>query len=176
MSRFEVRFGGMGGQGTVLIGTILGHAAILSGLYATKTSSYGAEVRGTYAYSHVVISDKPIKYPFAIALDALIALHSKALDMELKLLKNNGLLLIDEEFLDRKINGNYKIIKIPASKLALEKFGRKLFANMIMLGVLLKFIKSISIEDTKIAIKENVKAGVEKNIEALKLGFGMQVE
>ncbi|MCX8192095.1 MAG: 2-oxoacid:acceptor oxidoreductase family protein [Nitrososphaerales archaeon] len=176
MKRFEVRFGGLGGQGTVLAGTILGHAAILSGLYATRTSSYGAEGRGTYAYGHVVISNEPVKYPFAIALDALVALHSKALDMELKLLKNDGLLMIDDEFIDREIGGSYKIVKIPAAKLAVERFGRRVFANMIMLGSLLRFIKFIPIESAELAIRDNIKVETDKNIEALKLGFGLQVD
>jgi len=40
--RVEVRISGLGGQGVVLAGEILGRAAVYDGKYAVQTQSYGA--------------------------------------------------------------------------------------------------------------------------------------
>ena len=46
MTRIEVRICGLGGQGVVLAGQILGLAAVYDGKNVVQTQSYGAEARG----------------------------------------------------------------------------------------------------------------------------------
>ena len=54
----DVRFGGVGGQGIVLAGRLLGKAASLyDGKDAVVTQSYGPEARGGASRADVVISD-----------------------------------------------------------------------------------------------------------------------
>ncbi|MFQ6086958.1 MAG: 2-oxoacid:acceptor oxidoreductase family protein, partial [Candidatus Bathyarchaeia archaeon] len=60
--RTEVRIAGLGGQGVILAGQILGRAAVYDGKYVVQTQSYGAEARGSAAKSEVIISDEPIKF------------------------------------------------------------------------------------------------------------------
>jgi len=173
VDRFEIRFTGVGGQGIVLASTILGHAAVIDGLEAAQTSSYGAETRGTLTWGHVVISDKPVAYPMAISYDALVALHQKGLNKELGLLKRNGILLIDSDLVKEVPDGNYKLYKIPATKLALENLGNKIFANMILLGFLIGITKIVSIKSAELAVRENLRAMIDKNVEALRFGFNL---
>jgi 2-oxoglutarate ferredoxin oxidoreductase subunit gamma len=62
-------------------------------------------------------------------------------------------------------------IALPVSKMALEKFGNEMFANMIMLGVVLKATSLVDIDSLIESIKENINPKyVEKNIEAVKYG------
>ena len=56
----EVKFAGFGGQGILLSGKILAHAAMEQGLEVAWVPSYGPEMRGGTAYCTVVISDRPI--------------------------------------------------------------------------------------------------------------------
>jgi len=49
--KIEIRISGLGGQGVVLAGRILGEAAVYSGKNAVQTQSYGAEARGSAAKS-----------------------------------------------------------------------------------------------------------------------------
>ena len=76
----QVRLSGFGGQGVVLAGTILGHAAIRDGKWVAGSSSYGAQARGGSARSDVVIADGPVVYPHVIEADILIALSQTAYD------------------------------------------------------------------------------------------------
>ena len=43
----KIRICGLGGQGIILAGEILGLAAIIEGKYATQMRSYGSEARGS---------------------------------------------------------------------------------------------------------------------------------
>jgi 2-oxoglutarate ferredoxin oxidoreductase subunit gamma len=59
----EIMFAGFGGQGILLIGKVLAHAAMEEGLEVAWVPSYGPEMRGGTAYCTVVISDRPIGSP-----------------------------------------------------------------------------------------------------------------
>ena len=60
----EILIGGSGGQGIVLIGSILAKAATQNGMYATQVSNHGSSQRGTPVRSEIIISDRPINYTF----------------------------------------------------------------------------------------------------------------
>ena len=64
MATERIFIDGLGGQGVLLSGRLLGHAAINHGFYATFQPSYGAEVRGGTAHCDVVIAPEPVKSPF----------------------------------------------------------------------------------------------------------------
>ncbi|MCJ7469430.1 2-oxoacid:acceptor oxidoreductase family protein, partial [Candidatus Bathyarchaeota archaeon] len=55
--KIEIRISGLGGQGIVLAGQILGKAAAYDGKNVVQTQSYGSEARGSAAKSEIVISD-----------------------------------------------------------------------------------------------------------------------
>jgi len=82
--RVEIRISGLGGQGVVLMGEILGRAAVYDGKHAVQTQSYGAEARGSAARSEVIISDEKIGFPKVRKCDVLVAMSQSALDKHLK--------------------------------------------------------------------------------------------
>ncbi len=59
----EVRFGGSGGQGVILMGVILAMAATRDHRYVVQTQSYGPEARGGYSRSDVIISRQACRLP-----------------------------------------------------------------------------------------------------------------
>ena len=61
--RIEIRITGLGGQGVILAGQILGRAAAIDGKNVVQTQSYGAEARGSAAKSEVIISNEKISFP-----------------------------------------------------------------------------------------------------------------
>jgi len=80
MTRIEVRICGLGGQGVVLAGQILGRAAVFDGKNVVQTQSYGSEARGSAAKSEIIISDEKIGYPMVRKCDILVAMSQSALD------------------------------------------------------------------------------------------------
>jgi len=171
MEKIEVRISGLGGQGVVLAGQILGRAAVYDGKNAVQTQTYGAEARGSAAKSEVIISDCKIGFPTVRKCDILIAMNQQAVDRHLKDLKENGVLIVDSAYVQKIPETKAKIFKIPATESAEKTFGAKMYANMIMLGALTKITKIVGEKAIEKAIEDTVpKKAVDTNKQAYKKG------
>ncbi len=169
--RVEVRISGLGGQGVVLAGEILGRAAVYDGKWAVQTQSYGAEARGSVAKSEVIISDEKIGFPKVRKCDVLVTMSQSALDKHLKDLKENGILLVDESIVEKVPEVNAKVFKVPATKVAETELKSRIYANVVMLGALTKIAGVVSEKSVEKAIIDSVpKDAIENNIEGFKKG------
>ena len=172
--RVEVRISGLGGQGVVLAGEILGRAAVYDGKYAVQTQSYGAEARGSAAKSEVIISDEKIGFPKVRKCDILVTMSQSALNKHLDDLKENGILLVDRDKVKEVPKVKAKVFSIPATRIAETELKSRIYANVIMLGVLTKITGVVSEEAVKKAIVDNVSEETkETNLEGFKKGLGL---
>ena len=171
MKKAEVRISGLGGQGVVLAGQILGRAAVYDGKNVVQTQSYGAEARGSIAKSEVIISDGKIAFPIVRRCDILVAMNQEALDRHLKDLKEDGVLIVDSTYVKKNPEKKAKIFKIPATEHAEKTFGDRIYANMLMLGALTKATNIVSEKAMKKAIQDAVMKNIaDINEEAFKKG------
>jgi 2-oxoglutarate ferredoxin oxidoreductase subunit gamma len=171
--RVDVRISGLGGQGAVLVGEILGRAAVYDGKYAVQTQSYGAEARGSAARSEVIISDKEIGFPKVRKCDILVAMSQDALNKHLDDLKENGILLVDKDKVRDIPKVKAKVFSIPATGITKAELKLRLYVNTIMLGALIKITGVVSKEAVKKAIVDTVsKETIETNLESFGKGFG----
>jgi len=154
--QIEVRIGGLGGQGVVLAGEILGRAAAYEGKNAVQTQTYGAEARGTAAKSEVIISDGKIGFPKVRKCDILVAMSQSALNQHLKDLKEKGTLLVDEDMVKEMPKVKAKVFKIPATKTAEKVLKSSLYANVVMLGALTKITGILTEKAIEKAITDSV--------------------
>lgn len=171
--RYEFRLSGEGGQGLVLAGKIMAEAAaIYDDKNATQSQSYGPEARGGASRSEVIVSDEDIDYPKATQVDFLLALTDEACKKYSHQIKDGGILLIDSEAVKYLPSGNIKIFQAPIVKLATEKAGKALVANIVALGIITELTKIISFEAMKQAILARVPKGTENlNLRAFNLGI-----
>jgi len=171
VDKIEIRISGLGGQGVVLAGQVLGKAAVYSGKNAVQTQSYGAEARGSAAKSEVIISDSKIGFPIVRKYDILVAMSQEAVEKNVKDLKEYCVLLVDSSIVKNVPKIKAKIFRIPATEVAEKTLGEKLYANMIMLGALNKIVKIVNENSMKKAIKDTVpKKAITVNIQAYKKG------
>ena len=62
MAQTDLTIAGVGGQGSILAGVILGSAAVTyDGKFATQTQAYSSELRGGFAAAWVIVSDVEIQ-------------------------------------------------------------------------------------------------------------------
>jgi 2-oxoglutarate ferredoxin oxidoreductase subunit gamma len=169
--RYEIRLSGSGGQGLILMGIILAEAiGIYDGKYVAQTQSYGPEARGGSSKSEVIVSDEEIDYPKAIRLDLLLAMNQKSCDDFYPDLKGEGLLIVDSTFVTQIPTP--KAFQIPFTRLARDKFGREMVANIIALGALSRLTPIVSAKAVESAVLARVPKGTEKlNRDALKAGM-----
>ncbi len=173
MSRTEILIGGVGGQGVVLSGILLGTAATLfEGKKAVQTQSYSSELRGGSARAEVIICDEPVLDPQVRKPDILIVLAEEALHKYVQRIKPKGLLVIDSDLVKGAKPGDYEILSVPATSLADKEMGNIVVANLIILGVLLRKTGLLSIESMEKAIAMSVpKKALTLNLKAFRRGL-----
>jgi 2-oxoglutarate ferredoxin oxidoreductase subunit gamma len=169
----EMRLAGLGGQGLILAGIIVAEAAgIYEGKEVAQTQAYGAEARGGFSRSDVVIRDEEILFPKASKLDFLLAMSQSAYEENLPSLKKGGTLLVDSTYVSEVSGTN--MFAIPFSKIAKQKFGRENVANIIALGAITQVFPIISEKSMEKAVLNRVpKRFIEMNKQAFKEGVNL---
>lgn len=170
----EVRLGGSGGQGVVLMGMILAVAANYDRRCVVQTESYGPEARGGFSRSDVIISDNPIDYPKLESADLLVALSQDSVNAYTTSLRREGILIYDSEKVGDRPVFSGLTIGMPFVHWAREETGRPQPANIVALGVVARITGVVSVESLQRAVSETVPAGtVEVNSKALARGLAV---
>jgi 2-oxoglutarate ferredoxin oxidoreductase subunit gamma len=173
MARTEITIAGVGGQGSILAGVMLGKAVVAyDGKYATHTQAYSSELRGGFAAAWVVVSDEPVEYPRVINPDILVAQAQDSIDRFAASIKTGGVLIIDEDMIAKAPDHSGPIFRIPATSIARNEVKEPVTANIVMLGAFCKCTDVVARKALETAIAESVPKGKEeKNMEAFRLGY-----
>jgi 2-oxoglutarate ferredoxin oxidoreductase subunit gamma len=166
----EILIAGSAGQGIILMGNIIGAAATLQGRYATQVSTYGAAQRHMPVHTEIVISNRPVKFPFIQKPDFFIAMNKQGFNKFNKPINKNTLVFINSDEVD-DVRPDWQYILLPASEIA-KKLRHPIGANFVMLGRFITTTRMFTLKMVEKAIKENTpEEFVEKNLEALKKGM-----
>jgi 2-oxoglutarate ferredoxin oxidoreductase subunit gamma len=179
-AKTEIRLAGFGGQGIVLAGHILGKAASLfEHLNSVFTQSYGPEARGGACSADVIISGGAIFYPRVSCPQILVLMSEEAKHTYGGLMTQEAMVLIDENLVQMDtVPTGCRLFKIPATRLA-EKLGRKIVANIVMLGFITSVTEVVGYEAMKQALFDSIPRGTEElNLKAFEKGYeyGKQVK
>ena len=149
---WEIVFGGVGGQGLLLMGNLLGSAAaIFEDRQAVMAPSYGTESRGTFTKAELVLSTEDIAFPGVLHPDVVVALAQVAYDKYAPILPQGALLLY---------NSNIVAPAVSAAEqegYPMETLLRKTGAgalNMVALGILTARSGCAQIESVEQAIRQ----------------------
>jgi len=170
--RVEVRFAGFGGQGIIKSGIIVAAAAsIHSDKNAVQTQSYGPESRGGACKSEVVISGEDIDFPKVTEPDVLVVMSQAAYNDYAEDVKPGGAVILDPDMIPRRKDlKGLKVFDVPATRIA-EELGRKIVANIVMLGAFTAITELLDENALKESIKENIPRGTEElNLAAFEKG------
>jgi 2-oxoglutarate ferredoxin oxidoreductase subunit gamma len=171
--RVEVRFAGFGGQGIIKSGIILAAAACIhSGKNAVQTQSYGPESRGGACKSEVVISEEEIDFPKVVEPDVLVVMSQHAYNEYAEDVKTGGIVIVDLDMVPAQRDlKDISVFNVPATKMA-EELGRKIVANIVMIGALVAITNLLDEDAVKESIKENIPKGTEElNLAAFEKGY-----
>ena len=174
----ELIIAGAGGQGIILIGDLLCLVAISDGKNTTGYPSYGATMRGEKATYTVIISSEEIGSPISEHPDSLLAMNKPSLAGFAKIVKPNGLVIVNHSLAKWQMHGGseVRVIEIEATDIA-QELGDSRAANLVMLGAYIKAKEIVSLESVIKALMELAakKRGNESltalNKKALETGF-----
>ncbi|MFX0200453.1 MAG: 2-oxoacid:acceptor oxidoreductase family protein [Candidatus Hodarchaeota archaeon] len=166
----EVLLLGTGGQGVVLFGRLIGQAATAAGYFSTQKATYSSAVRGDMPVSSsIIISEKPIRYPFVRHADIFIAMNGTGIETYEKYLDNLSLFLYDPLNVSKTYNP--KPIPVPATETA-RKLGNSLVANTVMLGAFAHVTPFILPDVFIDTLKKNIRERhFEVNLKAFEAGL-----
>ncbi|MBW1889271.1 MAG: 2-oxoacid:acceptor oxidoreductase family protein [Deltaproteobacteria bacterium] len=150
----EVQFAGFGGQGIMLIGKILAHAAMEEGFEVSWVPSYGPEMRGGTAYCTVVISDQPIGSPVIKNPRHLVAMNRPSLEKFAPAVQKGGIIFINGSLISvNSGRDDVDELVVPVVEMAKE-LGNVKTANIIALAAFVARSGVVGIETLKGSIKE----------------------
>lgn len=177
---------GVGGQGILSMGAIIGLAALEEGLHVKQSETHGMSQRGGAVVAHVRLSDRAV---FADLIhhgqaDLILAVEPMEALRQLPFLKKDGYLITNTDpftnlpnypeigKIEEALNRLPKVLKIDATDL-IRNIGHIKSSNILMLGALSAFVH-ISVQAFEKGI-ETVFAGkgedvVELNKQAFHLG------
>lgn len=168
--RTEVRIAGFGGQGIVLAGAILGEAAIIAGMEAVQTQSYGPESRGGAARSEVVISERAVDYPRVASPDVLVVLSTEAMKKYGHDVGEDTKVVVDNDLVQMEVEGAERV---PFSMTA-DGLGKRIVANIVMLGYITGKFGLVPRKSMEEAILKRIPKGTEKlNMSAFQAGWDL---
>ncbi|MEO2240987.1 MAG: 2-oxoacid:ferredoxin oxidoreductase subunit gamma [Euryarchaeota archaeon] len=170
--RREVRISGFGGQGVILAGVVLGRAAaVYEGYNAVQTQSYGPEARGGASRSDVIVSDEEIMYPYVRRPHYLVTMSQEAYDRYAPRVREDGLIVYDSTLVEPSEEHDVEHVGVPATRIAEERLGLRIVANMVILGALRELTDLVSEEALKRAVRDAVPPGTEEiNVKAVEQG------
>lgn len=172
MKRVEIVVGGLGGQGVIMAGILLGTAAtVFANLRAVQTQAYSSEQRGGMAKAEVIISKERIVNPKVRAADYLIALADDAIRRHLGSLKEGGRVIADSNLVTIPESHKDRALQVPATAVA-EALGSGIAANLVLLGVFLKNTRLMPVEAMEKAIQmSGTSKAQEINLNAFRKGI-----
>jgi 2-oxoglutarate ferredoxin oxidoreductase subunit gamma len=173
--RFEVSFGGSGGQGVVRSSIILVAAAkrqFADKIYVLQSQSYDAVMRGLPTSSYVILSPEWIDYPKVKNPDVLVALDKTAYVDHINDVREDGLAIYEQDLVKgvdlRSYIAHYPV---PATTLAENAGAGRIAANMVMLGALSAATRLVDLGPLREEVIKQLPKHAQKNTKALEAGF-----
>jgi 2-oxoglutarate ferredoxin oxidoreductase subunit gamma len=172
---YELVIAGFGGQGILLIGDILTHAAMYEGKEVSYLPTYGVEMRGGTANCAVTIADEEIGSVLGYRPDATIIMNQPSLDKFQDRIKPGGFLLLNTALTDPATvhRSDIELTTVAANDVALE-LGNVKVANMVVLGAFLEKQPIVERDSVFKALKkvlpERHHRLIDANIEAINAG------
>lgn len=132
----KIFLGGLGGQGVVLAGKLLGMAAVKAKQFATSYSEYAPAMRNGYTYTTLIVSDKEVGAPVTESYDCMVFFDEDSCVTQNACLKMGGDYIVNTSLVTTmpdKARG--RIFRVPASEIA-DELGNERLLNVIMLGAI----------------------------------------
>ena len=173
----QIVLSGVGGQGLISTGEIIGEAAsIFENLNATLTSSYGSETRGTFTKSDVIISDEMISYPNVDSPDIILCLAQVAYDQYVSKFTESTMVFYDSDAVKKDAGAKGRHFGYSFRDMSIE-LGNLQVSNTIALGVMVKKAGILHRDSVLAAIKsrfEGKQKIIDINEKALDLGLSLE--
>jgi 2-oxoglutarate ferredoxin oxidoreductase subunit gamma len=170
MTRREIRLQGIGGQGIISAGRLIGAAATLHDRKeAVMTEDYSPYITGGWSRADLVISDEPIDYPLVTKPDILVAMSQEGFDDNWKSTVPDATIIVEQGIVKICPVEGRKVFAVPALATA-EGLGKRVVANIVVLGFLTAKTDVVNREALERAILTRYASAADLNRRAFQRG------
>lgn len=163
---YTILVGGAAGQGIETVVLLLEKTIKRSGYNVFTYKNYMSMVRGGHNFMQVRFSDKP-NSTFSTKVDMIFAMTAETVDFHIGNLKENGLVILDDE-----LHKDQDFMHLSLQKIA-KGIGNPKVAPTIGFGAIGKYF-GLDFEIARKALEETFKGKVlQLNMEALEKGYGL---
>lgn len=168
---------GFGGQGVMLIGTILTYAGKAEGKAVSWLPSYGPEMRGGTANCAVCVSDDEIASPVVVEPTSVVVMNLPSFEKFHSTIVPGGHLILNSSLV--KVDNTREDIAVwrVAANDEAKELGSDRIANMVCLGALVAATGVVDLETVIKVLPEVISQRhhslIPLNVEALKRGFDL---
>ncbi len=161
----DVIIAGFGGQGVMLIGTLLAYAAMEDDQNVTYMPVYGPEMRGGTANCTVVVSREDIGSPIIHRPRSLIAMNRPSLEKFQPRVMDQGVVVINSSLVDMDLadKKRLKAVAVAANEIA-DSLGNTKMANMVALGAYVQLTGVMPLEVVKDSLQKVISSHYAKMI------------
>jgi len=176
--RHDVFIAGFGGQGVLLAGNLLSHAAIHEGLNVSCLPAYGVEKRGGAAMCTVVFSDGDTGSPVVGFPSVALLLNQLSFDKYVARIKPGGICVINSDLVTAQAASvtGLRLVSVPMNRLAIE-LGDIRMVNMVACGVYAAVSGALAPASLEAALKKTLPERrhglVAANTRAIRAGYGV---
>lgn len=175
--RKDVRFAGVGSQGTVSCSMVLAEAlGVVKDYHVVQTQEYAASISGGSAQGDVAFGDEKIIVPWVLHPDVLVAMAQDAIRMHARAMRPGTCALVDDIMVtDISAFGEGVSVRwAPMTKLA-DQVGFRKCANIVALGMFARLTGLLTLQEMTTAVLARAPGRAEVNLKALKLGYEAQL-
>lgn len=172
----ELRIHGRGGQGSVTAAELIAMAAFKSNVYSQAFPAFGVERRGAPVQAFVRFDNRKIRLRSQIYEPDYIIVQDITLLKDVNVfagLKEGGIAVINTEKDIENAPAGVKILKINATKIALDVLGLPI-ENTTLMGAFAAATGEISLDALKASLNERFAGPLaEKNIRAAETAYNI---
>lgn len=173
MKKCEIIFSGVGGQGLLIDGYVLGSAAAIKDKkQAVMTCAYGDETRGAFTKADIIISDNYIDFPEALSPDVVVSLAQLAYDKYVGQMKPGSMLIYNANQIT-EAPSKAKQYGINMEDIA-TSINNLQSLNVVALGAMIALTGCVNPESAKIMLAERFEGKpnvIKSNAQAFDLGY-----
>jgi 2-oxoglutarate ferredoxin oxidoreductase subunit gamma len=176
MTRREIRIHGMGGQGIISAGRLIGEtASLIERKEAVMTEDYSPYITGGWSKADLVISDEPIDYPLVLKPEVLVAMSQEGFDENWKGTTPDATIIVEKSLVKTCPVEGRKIFKVPALSIA-DRLGKRVVANIVMLGFIATKTGIVNPETLEKSILKRYAKAAELNHKAFQSGVDLATQ
>jgi 2-oxoglutarate ferredoxin oxidoreductase subunit gamma len=173
MSRTEIRYAAVGGQGIVTAGTLLMAIAVeKENLHAVGSPTTTSAVRGGATKVDVIISADKILFPQAKAIDFFLCTYQKSYDQYRDRIKPDAVVVLDTNLITKVGDtGSWKLHKIPIIQETKSRLGNVMLTSVVTLAITQELTGVVGYDNLVDYIREWAPDGLrDLNLKAVEVG------